>query len=148
MRIPRMVAALAIFSLPTAASGHGFNVEGLWVGTGMNMGFESDGVGLLVGGEISVAELDDTHWYGGFLDVLYAAEGETTRVTFGLEGGYFLFGADVGMTIDADTRDVGGRVRGLLSLAMQTVYVGGLLFPDETPVLEAGVIVKLPIPLQ
>ena len=139
----RTLILLALLS-PGAAAAHGFNIDGLWIGTGVNAGYGTGGDGFLVGAEVSAVEFEDATWLGGYLDVLHAAESEATRVSFGLEAGYFLAGIDAGMSIDVESRAVGARGRFIFSLAMQSLYVGGLWFPDEDPSLEVGVLVKLP----
>jgi hypothetical protein len=150
------------------ASGRVFTASAEYAGTyvpvGVSLGWtsgsgesggadERDG-GFTLGLETSyVVVTRENNWYGGYLDLMVTPNDEELRVSVGPEGGFFIFGADGGLVMRADTAtgevNVGLQARGLLTLLpVMMPYVGGGFFFDGSPGLfEAGLLFKYPIDL-
>ena len=106
--------------------------------------------GALLGGEVSLAYLNDGFWFGGYTDTLYDVSLRRTRFSFGPELGFGPFGVDLGYVreIGEDQPLSGWRVRGILTASFITAYFGpGVLKTDHERFTyrEAGLLFKLPI---
>jgi hypothetical protein len=155
-----LVAAGALGARP--AWGHG--PDEWWLPVGASVGYaahaDEDVGGVLAGGEISLAHAAIGRdmvlpipelWYGGYLDVVYDAGVERTRIGFGPEVGYAFFGADGGLVVEVgEGVRFGAAIRLLamgpfVALFARQGFMGG--DPGGTFFTEVGALAKLPVPL-
>lgn len=153
------IAALLLGPRPAGASGMGmFDVKG---GVYALPGFVGAAsihdvlpIGGVVGGELSVvALLDDDHWMwvGGFVDAVWDTGPGETRISVGPELGFGPFGMDIAFTaghLDGWYHGVSTRL--FFTMAFVAFYGRyGHLFghPGEADYGEAGLLLKVPIPL-
>lgn len=128
-------------------------VEGNFFLIGVNLGavFEDGDGGLLLGGEMSVAHLGRSTWYGGYFDGLRDIDHEATRLGVGVEGGYTHWGLDAGGLIDRQDGELhaGARVRAVFTLGVASVCAGPVVrfgVPDDDRYAgELSLLVKFPV---
>jgi hypothetical protein len=130
---------------------------GLFLPVGLNAGaaiHPGDGTGFLWGGEVSFASMQRGPIWGGYVDMLHDGESHCWRLTVGPEVALALgIGFDAGLVVDGlggDETRLGARVRYFAAFPFVMPYVAETFSFAKgagTPVTEAGVLLKFPIPL-
>jgi len=126
--------------------------DGVYLSPGVILSGTStvDGVGgFFGGGEVSVNALDGSWIYGGYVDAGYSFATSTTRVAIGPQFAYSVFGLDVAYLMSIGD---GGLRHGLqysawFSMGFFAVYVRHCVLIDTADEIEAGVMLKIPLPL-
>ena len=152
--LPIALALSSWASMATADGGPKLPDSALFLPVGINVGagLRTGSNGLLLGPEASLVYWRTGSWIGLYTDGLFDLGDHRQRWSIGPECGYGPFGVDAGfVTQFGDERVFGGvRVRGLLSLALLSVYgAGGYLpqHPSQQSWAEVGVLIKFPIAL-
>ena len=126
--------------------------DGVYLSPGVILSGTStiDGVGgFFGGGEVSVNALDGSWIYGGYVDAGYSFATSTTRIAVGPQFAYSVFGLDVAYLASIGDGGVrhGLQYSGWFSMGFFAVYVRHCVLFDALDEIEAGVMLKIPLPL-
>jgi hypothetical protein len=167
-----LFATLVAAAVPTLARAGEFDDGGIFLSTGLNLGtsIHDEAFGLIVGGEVSAGigwvreKEDDTpnagseswnlgepRWLGVYFDAMRDFKTDTTRLSFGPEGGAMILGLDGGPMVELGEGESrwGFTVRPVITVSWVAVYGRWNHFFDgmEENSVEFGILAKYPFML-
>jgi hypothetical protein len=168
LMLTMVLGSLVGLAYTPAARAEGCYACGVWMPTGVNLGAgwrsEGDhrGLGLLLGGEVSVIDLrrkriSDRVLFGAYVDGLYDLQAGLARATLGPEMAVpigddgFSVGLDAGVALQYDNGGFrwGGRARLFVPFIFFIPYVGHTRIPaaERPATWEFGILLKYPFAL-